>query len=45
MDAAFKWLMLFLVTQILIIAVGSLPVNLWRAPRSMSANSLNILTS
>jgi ABC-type transport system involved in cytochrome c biogenesis permease subunit len=33
MDAAFKWLMLFNASQILLIALGSLPLHLWRSFR------------
>jgi cytochrome c-type biogenesis protein CcsB len=31
MDAAFKWLMLFILLQIAIIALGSLPLNIWKS--------------
>ena len=31
MDAAFKWLVAFVASQIVIIAVGLLPLNLWRS--------------
>jgi len=34
MDAAFKWLMLFVATQVAIIGVGLLPIYLWRSFRS-----------
>src|SRR5688572_7242301 len=34
MDAAFKWLMLFVVSQLFIIAVGLLPRSYWRSFRS-----------
>jgi len=34
MDAAFKWLMTFVVSQVLIIGLGLLPKNLWRSFRS-----------
>jgi cytochrome c biogenesis factor len=34
MDAAFKWLMLFMGGQLLIIAVGLLPLRLWRSFRT-----------
>ncbi len=30
-DAAFKWLMLFIATQVSLILLGLLPVNLWRS--------------
>jgi hypothetical protein len=33
MDAAFKWLMIFIGSQCLIIALGLLPLNLWRSFR------------
>ena len=33
MDAAFKWLMIFIGSQLLIIALGLLPLNLWRSFR------------
>jgi hypothetical protein len=31
MDAAFKWLMIFIGSQVLIIALGLLPLRLWRS--------------
>ncbi|HEV2392120.1 MAG TPA: cytochrome c biogenesis protein CcsA [Verrucomicrobiae bacterium] len=34
MDAAFKWLMIFMGTQLALIALGSLPLHLWRSFRS-----------
>ncbi len=34
MDAAFKWLMLFVGSQLLLIALGSLPLNWWRSFRT-----------
>src|SRR2546425_9844819 len=34
MDAAFKWLVAFVASQIVIIAVGLLPLNLWRSFRT-----------
>jgi cytochrome c-type biogenesis protein CcsB len=34
MDAAFKWLMLFVATQLAIIGVGLLPLRLWRSFRT-----------
>src|ERR1035441_3755515 len=34
MDAAFKWLMIFIVSQFVIIALGMLPLHLWRSFRS-----------
>jgi len=34
MDAAFKWLMAFVVSQVLIIGLGLLPKHLWRSFRS-----------
>ena len=33
MDAAFKWLMIFVVSQVVIILIGLLPVSLWRSFR------------
>jgi len=33
MDAAFKWLMIFIASQLLVIAIGLLPLNLWRSFR------------
>jgi cytochrome c-type biogenesis protein CcsB len=33
MDAAFKWLMLFVGSQVLVIVLGMLPINLWRSFR------------
>jgi hypothetical protein len=40
MDAAFKWLMLFVGTQVVVIILGLLPLSLWRsfrAPSDLSA--------
>jgi cytochrome c-type biogenesis protein CcsB len=37
MDAAFKWLMLFVASQVAIIGLGVLPLNLWRSFRSIAA--------
>jgi cytochrome c-type biogenesis protein CcsB len=34
MDAAFKWLLLFVVSQLVIIGVGSLPLRVWKSFRS-----------
>ncbi|HOC57634.1 MAG TPA: cytochrome c biogenesis protein CcsA [Verrucomicrobiota bacterium] len=34
MDAAFKWLMLFLASQVLVILFGLLPLRLWRSYRT-----------
>jgi cytochrome c-type biogenesis protein CcsB len=34
MDAAFKWLMIFTGSQVLVIAVGLLPLSLWRSFRA-----------
>ncbi len=34
MDAAFKWLMFFIATQVAIIGVGLLPIHLWRSFRA-----------
>jgi cytochrome c-type biogenesis protein CcsB len=33
MDAAFKWLMLFISSQLLVLAAGALPLNCWRSFR------------
>jgi ABC-type transport system involved in cytochrome c biogenesis permease subunit len=37
MDAAFKWLMLFVGSQMAIILLGSLPLNLWKSFRAKAA--------
>jgi len=37
MDAAFKWLVLFNATQVLLIGLGLLPTRLWRSFRDMAA--------
>jgi hypothetical protein len=34
MDAAFKWLMIFIGSQVFIIALGMLPLKLWRSFRA-----------
>ena len=34
MDAAFKWLMTFNASQLLLIALGSLPLKYWRSFRA-----------
>ena len=31
MDAAFKWLMIFIASQLVVIAIGLLPLGLWRS--------------
>ncbi len=31
MDAAFKWLMLFIASQLCFIALGSLPLHMWKS--------------
>jgi ABC-type transport system involved in cytochrome c biogenesis permease subunit len=36
MDAAFKWLMIFMVSQAALIALGLLPLHLWRSFRGQS---------
>ncbi|HEU5125631.1 MAG TPA: cytochrome c biogenesis protein CcsA [Verrucomicrobiae bacterium] len=45
MDAAFKWLVLFVASQVMIITLGSLPLHLWRSfqspPPSNPGNSDN----
>jgi hypothetical protein len=33
MDAAFKWLMIFIGSQVAVIALGLLPLNYWRSFR------------
>ena len=33
MDAAFKWLMAFVISQLVLIALGSMPLPLWRSFR------------
>lgn len=37
MDAAFMWLMLFVSSQLLLVALGSIPLSKWRSFRSTSA--------
>jgi hypothetical protein len=37
MDAAFKWLMIFMASQLVLIGVGMLPLNLWRSFRPSTA--------
>jgi ABC-type transport system involved in cytochrome c biogenesis permease subunit len=39
MDAAFKWLMLFISSQVLIICLGLLPLSIWRSFRGVSPAS------
>ena len=39
MDAAFKWLMLFVGCQVAIIALGMLPLHLWRSFRAPAPQS------
>ena len=34
MDAALKWLMIFIASQLVVIAVGLLPLSLWRSFRT-----------
>jgi hypothetical protein len=36
MDAAFRWLMLFMGLQVALIVIGSMPQRLWRSFRGMS---------
>ena len=38
MDAAFNWLILFIVSQVAIILLGLIPLKLWRSFRSKPAN-------
>jgi cytochrome c-type biogenesis protein CcsB len=42
MDAAFKWLMLFMGSQVALIALGLLPLNLWRSFRSIPSAPANL---
>jgi hypothetical protein len=37
MDAAFKWLMLFVISQVALIFLGMLPLRLWRSFRTPPA--------
>lgn len=37
MDAAFKWLMLFVASQLVLIALGLLPLSLWKSFRRRAA--------
>ena len=39
MDAAFMWLMLFVGSQLLLIAIGSLPLSIWRSFRDSAPRS------
>jgi hypothetical protein len=39
MDAAFVWLMLFVGSQLALIALGSLPLSLWRSFRDVKPPS------
>jgi hypothetical protein len=39
MDAAFYWLMVFITSQLVVIAIGLLPLSLWRSFR-ITAKSL-----
>jgi cytochrome c-type biogenesis protein CcsB len=41
MDAAFKWLMLFVGSQVLMIAIGLLPLHLWRSFRGRVTSPSN----
>jgi cytochrome c-type biogenesis protein CcsB len=43
MDAAFKWLMIFIASQAAVIAVGLLPLNLWRSFRPVPSSPANHL--
>jgi hypothetical protein len=36
-DAAFEWLMLFVISQIGLIVLGLLPVRMWKSPVSRRA--------
>ncbi len=42
MDAAFKWLMIFIGSQVAIIGLGLLPLNLWRSFRSRAASPAGV---
>jgi hypothetical protein len=42
MDAAFKWLMIFMSSQLVIIGMGLLPLHLWRSFRSRSTPSSKV---
>jgi len=42
MDAAFKWLMAFIATQVAIIGLGLLPVSLWRSFRTQSTSPAKV---
>jgi hypothetical protein len=37
MDAAFNWLMLFVGSQVAIIVLGLLPLNMWKSFRAKAA--------
>jgi hypothetical protein len=39
MDAAFLWLMAFVASQVVIIGLGLLPLNLWRSSRTSQHSS------
>ena len=39
MDAAFKWLMAFVVSQLVMIALGALPLSLWRSFRKTDGHA------
>jgi cytochrome c-type biogenesis protein CcsB len=42
MDAAFKWLMLFMGSQVVLILMGSLPLSFWRSFRSSPSASTSL---
>ena len=42
MDAAFKWLMLFIGSQVFIIVIGLLPLHLWRSFRPSQTTPSNV---
>ena len=42
MDAAFKWLMAFIATQLSVIGLGLLPLSLWRSFRTPSASPAKV---
>jgi len=40
MDAAFKWLVLFIASQVLIIKLGLIPTRYWRSFRARASSTL-----
>ena len=45
MDAAFKWLVLFIGSQLLVLAAGALPLNWWRSFRSARTTMMKPATA